>query len=621
MTLRTRIIFVAMVSLLLVAITQIAAGWMAQNVTEGRFSEATINGKAVLWRKIVASQLDQMEAGMVSLTRDRESLKAMREGDMETLDESVSTTFNRLSTSKVLTKMQVIDLDGKVLFSAPNDFSGKTKKVLVAEALREREVKRGVERDDDGQLIVEIAFPLYAVGKPVGVGVYARNLQAAIEDFKANDNSENFVVAADATAEYVTHEEMLAGLKPDVPALGESAMAVTDLDGKIYSLVMQPVSGPAGKALAHLVSVSDLTESYARQRKINFSAYLATVLVLGLLLAGLYWYMNRSFRPLNRAVVIMNKIAGGDLTSDIEVTTKDETGQLLAAMKAMQDKLHKMISMITGSTAQVAAAAEQMTAVTDNASDAIRQQQSATDQVATAINEMTATVQEVAHNATSAAHAAHEADNESKGGKQVVAATVDAIDALAQEVAKAAGVIEKLAADSDSIGAVLDVIKGIAEQTNLLALNAAIEAARAGEQGRGFAVVADEVRTLASRTQKSTQEIQEMIERLQGGAKEAVQVMETGQSQAQASVEQAAKAGASLELITQAVATISDMNTQIAGAAEEQTAVAEDINRNIVSITQIAEQSAQGSQQTASASGELARLAVQLQEMVAQFKV
>jgi len=610
-----------MVSLLLVAITQIAAGWMAQNVTEGRFSEATINGKAVLWRKIVASQLDQMEAGTVSLTRDRESLKAMREGDMETLDESVSTTFNRLSTSKVLSKMQVVDLDGKVLFAAPNDFSGKTKKVLVAEALREREVKRGVERDDDGQLIVEIAFPLYAAGKPVGVGVYARNLQAAIEDFKANDNSENFVVAGDARPEYVTHEEMLAGLKPDLPALGESAMAVADLDSKIYSLVMQPVNGPGGKALAHLVSVSDLTQSYARQRKINFSAYLATVLVLGLLLGGLYWYMNRSFRPLNRAVVIMNKIAGGDLTSDIEVTSKDETGQLLAAMKAMQDKLHQMISMITGSTAQVAAAAEQMTAVTDNASDAIRQQQSATDQVATAINEMTATVQEVAHNATNAARAAHEADNESKGGKQVVAATVDAIDALAQEVAKAAGVIEKLAADSDSIGAVLDVIKGIAEQTNLLALNAAIEAARAGEQGRGFAVVADEVRTLASRTQKSTQEIQEMIERLQGGAKEAVQVMETGQSQAQASVEQAAKAGASLEAITEAVATISDMNTQIAGAAEEQTAVAEDINRNIVSITQIAEQSAQGSQQTASASGELARLAVQLQEMVAQFKV
>jgi methyl-accepting chemotaxis protein len=318
---------------------------------------------------------------------------------------------------------------------------------------------------------------------------------------------------------------------------------------------------------------------------------------------------------------VSSQLAEGNLTAHAAYQGKDELGRVALAFNRMAERFHGMVQQLSGATSQLAAAAEETSAVTEQTSAGIRQQQSETEQVATAMNEMTATVQEVAHSAASAADAAHKADDEATSGKQVVNRTIDVIDSLANEVEKAAGVIHQLEQDSDKIGTVLDVIRGIAEQTNLLALNAAIEAARAGEQGRGFAVVADEVRTLASRTQQSTAEIQGMIEKLQTGAANAVKVMETSRNQAQAGVEQVAQAGVSLDSITRAVGTINDLNAQIASAAEEQSSVAEEINRNIVNISQVAEQTNQGAQQTAAASEELARLAEQLQGLVGQFRI
>lgn len=264
---------------------------------------------------------------------------------------------------------------------------------------------------------------------------------------------------------------------------------------------------------------------------------------------------------------------------------------------------------------------EKMQAQSGYARQGVTRQQLETDQIATAINQMTATVQEVARSATDAASAANQADKEANNGKNVVSQTIKSIQTLAENVEQAANVIQKLEGDTTEIGSVLDVIKGIADQTNLLALNAAIEAARAGEQGRGFAVVADEVRTLASRTQQSTEEINKMIEKLQAGAKNAVVVMETGRLQAQNGVEQASKAGESLASITQSVATINDMNTQIAGAAEEQSKVAEEINRNVVNISQVAEETAHNVGEVADQSAELGNLAAALNAEVARFKV
>lgn len=264
-----------------------------------------------------------------------------------------------------------------------------------------------------------------------------------------------------------------------------------------------------------------------------------------------------------------------------------DLGDIASAFAGYTDKVQKIVDQITAKTDECTSGLASGGS-SDNASLFMKQKEEV-DKVATAMNEMSATVHEVARNATEAAEAAQQADAETRTGKSVVSQAIEAIDLLASEVESAAQVIHKLEQDSDEIGAVLDVIRGIAEQTNLLALNAAIEAARAGEQGRGFAVVADEVRTLAQRTQQSTQEIQNMIERLQSGSQDAVKAMEQGKNRAQAGVTQAAEAGTSLETIAAAVSTISDMNTQIATAAEEQSVVAEEINLNINSISDMSD--------------------------------
>lgn len=311
----------------------------------------------------------------------------------------------------------------------------------------------------------------------------------------------------------------------------------------------------------------------------------------------------------------------GDLTARVELNTKDELGQVATAFNTFVAKLQRIIGEVANMTAQLAAASEQLSNIAEQSNSSIREQHQAVDQVATAIHEMSTTVDEIAKSAGEAASSARGADDHAVEGQKVVQATVQAIQQLAEHVNRSAETISKVADDSNSIGTVLDVIRGIAEQTNLLALNAAIEAARAGEQGRGFSVVADEVRTLASRTQQSTQEIQDMIERLQQATQQAVKAMQVGKEEAANSVSQAERAGGSLQSITDAVAAISDMNNHIASAAEQQSLVTEEINQNITRISTISDQSAESSSQVRDASDNLAKLAADLQREVGQFKV
>ncbi|MFJ7281518.1 methyl-accepting chemotaxis protein [Pseudomonas sp. NPDC099000] len=349
---------------------------------------------------------------------------------------------------------------------------------------------------------------------------------------------------------------------------------------------------------------------------------IAVSVVASLMTVLLAWLLTRSIvTPLNRAVAAAETIAGGNLTKAIEIDGKDEPARLLGALSVMQANLRKTIEQIAGSATQLGAAAEELSTVTQEASRGLQQQNNEIEQAATAVNEMTTAVEEVARNAVSTSEASNQSTQAAREGRDRVVETVDAIQTMTHDVQNTSLMIEGLAAQGRDIGKVLDVIRAIAEQTNLLALNAAIEAARAGEAGRGFAVVADEVRALAHRTAQSTQEIEKMVAGIQNGTGEAVSSMQQSNQRTQSTLEMARAAGVALEQITQSIHLINERNLVIASASEEQAQVSREVDRNLVNIRDLATQSAAGANQTSAATHELSRLAVDLNAMVARFVI
>ena len=353
----------------------------------------------------------------------------------------------------------------------------------------------------------------------------------------------------------------------------------------------------------------------------NSMQLITTLLVLLFGIAAAVIITRQITRPLRETLDVVERIAGGDLSHNLRVTRRDELGVLQQGIARMGTTLRELISGIRDGVSQIASAAEELSAVTEQTSAGVNSQKIETDQVATAMHEMTATVQEVARNAEQASQAAAAADGEARDGDKVVNQAIDQIERLAVEVGRSTEAMAVLQQESDKIGSVMDVIKAVAEQTNLLALNAAIEAARAGDAGRGFAVVADEVRGLAQRTQKSTEEIQTLVAALQSGTQHVASVMNNSRSLTDSSVTLTRQAGTSLQGITRTVSNIQSMNQQIAAAAEQQSAVAEEISRSIVNVRDVSEQTAAASDETAKSSVELARLGNQLQEMVSHFKI
>lgn len=406
-----------------------------------------------------------------------------------------------------------------------------------------------------------------------------------------------------------------------------SRLDKTDDMRALINTRMKEATDLMGVQINQLIAINkkDATDAAAvsKDQYDNANVGVIAVSVIAVLMTViLAWLLTRSIvNPLARAVRAAEEIAAGDLTRAIHVDGKDEAAHLLLALSTMQRNLRQTLELIAGSSTQLASAAEELSVVTEQSSRGLQQQNNEIEQAATAVNQMTAAVEEVARNAVSTSEASQQSNQTARQGRDRVVETVRSIQDMTQQIQATTGLVEGLATQGRDIGKVLDVIRSIAEQTNLLALNAAIEAARAGEAGRGFAVVADEVRALAHRTAQSTTEIEQMVAGIQTRTGEAVQSMSHNTESTRTTLSLASSAGDALELITEAIAQINERNLVIASASEEQAQVSKEVDRNLVNIRDLAAQTAAGANQTSAASHELSRLAVDLKAMVSRFVI
>ncbi|MCQ3003118.1 methyl-accepting chemotaxis protein [Pseudomonas syringae] len=464
---------------------------------------------------------------------------------------------------------------------------------------------------------------------PKNIATYRSQLDVRNQDLsKKLDIFASFV---DTPEEKVLSDQFRVTLGEYQKALDKSFVIAAQNDrdalNKLLLVDMKTIVDGSGKQLA------DLSEFYAQHVDAEGKAAEAQydksrnivfifVVIAGLGTIALALLLTRSIvRPLEVAVTAAENVANGDLTQRITVDGSDEVTRLLAALDKMQGNLRSAMQHIGSSATQLASAATELNSVTEDSYRGLHQQNAEIDQAATAINEMTSAVEEVARNAVSTSDASNNSNRSALAGQARVVETVQSIQTLTDNVQATSTLVQSLADQSQDIGKVLDVIRSIAEQTNLLALNAAIEAARAGESGRGFAVVADEVRALAHRTQQSTLEIDKMVSAMRSGSAQALESMLTSSERANETLTLAQGAGASLTDITSSINQISERNLVIASAAEEQAQVAREVDRNIVNIRDLSMQSTQGANQISASSNELSRLAGDLNQVVARFKV
>lgn len=514
-----------------------------------------------------------------------------------------------------------------------------------------------------------MASPIFSKGQKIGVLIFQMPINGINNIMTQNQSwansglgqtGETFLVGSDllmrsmSRAMFEDKDAHLETLRKN----NVSTDIINEMNAKNSAIGLQPLGSPGVKAAVKGVTGFDIFEGYRHDNvlsayapidipglewaiisEINESEAFASAtelsrslittmtviaVIVVLVAIGVGFLIARSITlPVNRTVCMLEEIANGDgdITARLPENGNDELTQLSHFFNVFVEKIHDIMKKLDTSTRTLTSTSSELAEITERTNDGIANQKQQTELVAAAMQQMSTTVMEVSQNAQGAEESAREAEREAQEGNEVVASTISAISSLASDVERASSVIHKLETESENIGAVLDVIKSIAEQTNLLALNAAIEAARAGEQGRGFAVVADEVRTLASRTQESTQEIQTTIERLQQGAAEAVTVMDKSKHNAESSVNHAEKAGNSLNTIIDAVGAITQVNAVIATAAEEQSAVAVEINQNVNNINAISEENHKDAKNTLQTSNQLKGLSYDLESLVGQFKI
>ena len=621
MLLRSRLTVLFSIGIVLVVAVLLISNAKILSQSESRLRSAVISGKESLWQKIISSETNAMKAEMNSFTRDRKIRNALKKGDNKGVEENAVTTFRRLSTLNIINKLQVADAQGNIVYSASNSNFQQTDSTLIQQALASGKVAEGIDRHSDGEIVVQIAFPLLSRGKLVGAGLYSRGLQEAITDFKTNDGSDIFIVSKEGQNLLSTNNELYQPLGISFSDSESNSYSNATVADKTYAITTLPLTASSGAHIGFFVSASDYSKSYAAQSRIQTLSFIISFSIIALMIFISLWYIRRSFKPLELIIKNMDKISDGNLTLIQTSDNNDEIGRLQNAMANMSQGLKDIISEVRSMAKTMEKSVVQMDYLSQQTNDDIQAQLMQTEQVATAMSQMSSTVADIASSTADVSEAMDKTNSTANQGHEIVSQSIVSINNMASTIEQSSAAINKLEENSNDIGTVLDVIRGIAEQTNLLALNAAIEAARAGEQGRGFAVVADEVRTLATRTQQSTDDIQTMISQLQDGTLKAVENIDQSVKHVDSNVSNSNKTAESLSHIITTIHNINDMNKQIAEAAQQQSTVSEEINRSIKDIAQTANLCANKANETSEHSAEMNVIAKKMTKLVSHFQV